>query len=148
MEPIQEVLLWSLTLSLVLALIYRILTKPREIRAIKEEVKEIRGKMKKSQKDGNTEETNRLLSEMMKLNQKQLRSNMKPMLASMVIFLVAIGFLRDTYSNFLIQLPFTLPLLSYSFPFVVLRDSIGWFWWYILITIPCTFIFRRLLGVE
>jgi len=148
MIPIQEVLVWSLMLSLVLALIYRLLTKPKEIRSLKEEIKEYKDKMGKARKEGKTEETNRLLSEMMKLNQKQLRSNMKPMLASLLIFFVFLGFLRETYSSFLIQLPVILPLFSYSFPFIALRESIGWFWWYILITIPSTFLFRKLLGVE
>lgn len=146
--PIQEVLLWSLLLSLILSALYRILTKPGDIKRLKEEMKFYREKSKKAQKEGNTEEVNRLLSETMKVNTKMMKSNMKPMIASLAIFFIALGFLRDTYSTFLIQLPFTLPLISYSFPFILLRDSIGWFWWYILITIPATFIFRKLLGVE
>ncbi|MBL7160500.1 MAG: DUF106 domain-containing protein [Candidatus Aenigmarchaeota archaeon] len=148
MLPIQEVLIWSLGLSLLLAVLYRFLTNPREIKLLKEEIKGYRERSNKAQKAGNAEEANKLLSEMMKLTSKQMRSNMKPMIASLVIFFIAIGFLRETYSNFIIQLPFILPLLSYSFPFIILRDSIGWFWWYILITLPATFIFRKLLGVE
>ena len=148
MLPIQEVLLWSLLLSLILAILYRVLTKPAEIRRLKDELKEHRVRMKEVQKSGDKAATDKALSEMMALNQKQLKGNMKPMLASMIIFFVAVGFLRDAYSNFLIQLPFTLPLFSYSWPFIILRDTIGWFWWYILITIPATFAFRKLLGVE
>ena len=146
MTAIQEVLLISLGLSLLFALFYRFLTKPAEMKRLKEEQKFHKEKMKQAK--GNAEETNKLLGEMMKLNQKMMRSSFKPMLASLAVFFLATHFLRTTYPAFAIQLPFTLPLLSYSWPFLVLRDSICWFWWYILITIPATLLFRKLLGVE
>lgn len=148
LNMITQVLIYSLTLSLVLAIIYRLLTKPDEIRRLKEELNDYRKKIKSAQKSGNTQEANKLLSDMMKINQKQLRSNMKPMLVSMILFFVVIGFFRDAFTELVIQLPFVLPLFSYSFPFILIRESIGWFWWYVFITVPCTFLFRKLLGVE
>lgn len=144
----QDIFIWSLLLSLGLSIIYRILTKPAEIRRIKEDVKVHREKMKALQKEGKQEDVNKALSEMMKLQQKQMKASMKPMIVSLLIFFVVLGVMREAFSTAAIQLPFTLPLISYSFPFVFLRDSIGWLWWYVLITIPFTFMFRKLLGVE
>ena len=148
MAPIEEVLLLSVGISFVLSVIYRVLTKPAEMKRVKEEVKLHRERMKKAQKEGNKAELSSSLSEMTKLNQKQLRGSMKPMLVSLLVFFVFVGFLRQTYVTFSIHLPTTLPLLSYSYPFIALRSSIGWFWWYILVTVPCTIVFRKLLGVE
>jgi uncharacterized membrane protein (DUF106 family) len=104
--------------------------------------------MNKAKASGDKAEMEKFMSEMLKAQQKQMKQTMKPMIASVVLFFIFIGFLRETYSDVILNLPFTLPLASYSFPFIILRDSIGWFWWYILITIPATMLFRKLLGVE
>lgn len=148
MEGVTELLLMSLGLSIITSLAYRFLTNPKEVKQHKEEMKEYRGKTKAAQKAGNTEEMNRLLGESMKINQKILKSNMKPMIITFGVFILAIGYFRDTFSMLILDLPFALPLISYSWPFLLMRDSIGFFWWYFLVTLPATFIFRKLLGVE
>jgi uncharacterized membrane protein (DUF106 family) len=148
MTQIFEVFLWSILLSLVLALIYRFLTNPEEIRRIKGEVKFYREKVKKAQKEGNKEETNKHMSDMLKLNQQHMKQNMKPMFLSMIIFFIFLGWLNQTYAALVVPIPFSLPLLGWEFPFVYIATEINWFWLYILITIPATFVFRKLLGVE
>ena len=148
MTPLQEILLISIGLSVFSAILYRVLTKPEEVKRVKEEVKGFREKIKEAQKAGKNDEASKLMSEMMKANQKQLKGNMKPMFVSMIVFIATIAFLRETYATFILNLPVAIPLLSYSFPFIIIRDTIGWFWWYILITIPLTFAFRKFLGVE
>lgn len=241
---ITDVLILSLGLSLLLAIIYRVFTKPEEMRRLKGEMKEIRAKMKEAQKAGNQQETNRLLTESMKLNQQQFKGNMKPLMASLLIFILALNIMGGLYgphvpvavtyqdvpglgtvpagtltigdvaydvvitddnhsvivdlnrdgtfdedsfgreavifqegenywkflgpdqgafpfvpaqqNTFLftpdiLELPFTLPLPAWDFvgfPFFKMSTHIGWFWFYLLITIPTTFLFRKLLGVE
>jgi uncharacterized membrane protein (DUF106 family) len=134
-----EVMLFTIGMSLVLAIIYRLLTKPEEMRRIKENMKEIQAKVKHAQKSGDTDQVSALTSEMLKGSQQQFTQNMKPMIVSMVIFFVFIGFLRATYQGTLIQMPFAVPFIG---------SVIGWFKWYILITLPFTLFFRKLLGVE
>jgi len=134
-----EIMLFTIGMSFVLAIIYRVLTNPEEMRRIKENMKEVQAKVKKAQKSGDTDQVNALTSEMLKGSQKQFTQNMKPMMASMLIFFVFIGFLRAQYQGVLIALPFFVPFIG---------SMIGWFKWYILITIPFTFFFRKLLGVE
>ena len=148
MLPFEEVLVISLLLSLMIAVIYRLLTKPGEIRKTRKDISFYSNKMKEAQKSGNKAEADKYMSEMLKANQKVFKENMKPMFVTMIIFIVVLGVLKQAYSTFFLQLPFTLPLISYSFPFIVLRDSIGWFWWYILSTVPATLMFRKMLGVE
>lgn len=149
--PFQEILLWSLVLSFVLALLYRVLTKPEEIRQLKEDLKDHRVKMKETQKGGDKEEINKALSEMMKMNQKQLKSNMKPMLASLILFLVVLNWMGAAFVDVVISLPFPIVLPTWELagiPFVAIAMNIDWFWWYIIVTLPFTFVFRKLLGVE
>jgi len=134
-----EIMLWTIGLSFVLAIVYRLLTKPEEIRRIKANMKEIQAKVKHAQKSGDTQQVSALTSEMLKGSQQQFTQNMKPMMVSMLIFFVFIGFLRAQYQGTLIALPFAVPFIG---------ATIGWFKWYILITLPFTLLFRKLMGVE
>ena len=148
---VELLLAYSVILSLVISVIYRVLTNPKEVRRIKEEAKFYNQKVKKAQKAGNKEEVNRYTGEMMKASQKQMKITMKPMLASMVLFLFILGGFHTTFAELLIPLPFSLPLPTWEmagFPFVYLTAELNWFWWYVIITLPCTLAFRKALGVE
>jgi uncharacterized membrane protein (DUF106 family) len=148
MQPFIELFIWSLLLALVTALLYRFLTKPAEMRAAKQAMSELREKANRAQKAGDTKQASVLMSEMMKSNQKVFRMNMKPMMASMVIFFVVLGWLAATFETMAIALPFLLPMVTGAFPFVELTSSYNWFWWYLIVVIVGNFVFRKLLGVE
>lgn len=148
MGDILMVFIWSVLLSLVLSLIYRFLTNPSEIRRIKRDMQFYRKKMNEAQKAGNKEEMDRYLKQSMKLNQEHLKHNMKPMIFSMALFLVVLGWLNNAYTDLVVPLPINLPVLGWEFPFLHLTMEYNWFWWYLVITVPFTFVFRKLFGVE
>ena len=157
MGPFVTELLISLVLSFIIALAYRFLTDPKEIKRIKEDVKSYRKRIKEAQKAGKQDEANRLMTESLKANQKMMSQSMKPMLVSMAVFFVMVyGVMGPMFAGVVeLTLPFALPLPFYSsvfgfipFPGIAMRISIGWLWWYILITAPGIQIFRKLLGVE
>lgn len=148
MAALEEIALASVGISLASALLYRFLTKPQETKNLKQDMKSLREQMRKAQKEGKMEEANKYMAETMKLSHKQLSMNAKPLLISGFLFIVVTTFLRATYPTFQLALPFPLPLLSYSFPFIVIRETIGWLWWYILVAIPAALLFRRFMGVE
>lgn len=97
LTPVGEVLLISIGLSFLLAALYRILTKPEEIRRAKSEMEFYKKKANKAQKAGDTEEMKKYTGEMMKASQVQMKQSMKPMIASMVVFFVLLGWLSGTY---------------------------------------------------
>lgn len=101
--PYQDILLWTLLLSFVSSLIYRVFNKPAEMRKIKEDMKFYREKSKEAQKEKDTKKANEYVSEMMKLSQKQMRTNMLPMFVSLGIVLLAFGFLSQTYGGVTIE---------------------------------------------
>ncbi len=137
--PFQEVLVFSVLLSFILALIYRVLIKPEDMRRIKEDMKFLREKVNSAQRSGNQDEVKRYSSDMMKASQEQFKVSMKPMFASMILFFFFLGWINTTYAEMMITLPFALPFLGLQ---------INWFWWYIIITLPTTMVFRKALGVE
>lgn len=139
MSMMLEMLLVSVGLALLLAVLYRLLTKPEEMKKIKREMEFFKDKANKAQKAGDLEEMKKQTNEMMKASQKQMKQTMKPMFASMVIFFVVLGWLTTAYAELAISTPFVIPFIG---------NSLNWFWWYLIIVIPANLVFRKALGVE
>jgi uncharacterized membrane protein (DUF106 family) len=97
--PYQEIFLWALALSFLISLVYRIFTKPHEMRQIKQDMKLYREKSKEAQKNKDLKKANDHMSEMMKLSQKQMRHTMKPMFITLGIVLILLGYVNTTYSG-------------------------------------------------
>lgn len=215
----------SFGLSATIAVIYRFTTKPAEMRKIKDDMKFYKIKMNEAKKAGETDKMNLYAQEMMKASQGQFKHNMKPMMITMMLFFLILGWLHTTFgavevsfadaqqatfshggseypvlytktedgfsvgvdldrdgsfsagetfsdgqmfsngeghwqvsattegfflfqsvkentvsfSPMVAELPFSLPFLGLY---------LNWFWWYIFISMPATFIFRKILGVE
>ncbi len=208
--PHVEIFIWAMALSFIITLVYRIFTKPEEMRKIKEEMKFYKEKSNEARKRKDMKKAEEYMSEMMKVSQKQFRMNMKPMFVSMIIVIFLLGFVHQAYNGvavktnqngigyfsftgfnhtlrienekvsidvndngdfsdeeayakgdvarvggvywsvspesdektdmfLLIRMPFPLPIFGYY---------LNWLGWYILCTLPATWIFRKLLGVE
>jgi uncharacterized membrane protein (DUF106 family) len=139
MQPFIELLVWSVLLAFITALLYRLLTKPGEMRRIRQEMNDLKGRASKAQKAGDAKEATRLTSEMLKGNQAVFRMNMKPMMVSMLLFIFILGWLAARFATLSMSAPFYIPFIGSSF---------NWFWWYFVVVIAGNFIFRKLLGVE
>jgi len=99
--PFQELFIWSIVISIIYALLYRFLSKPKEMREIKEKMKENKEKLKRAQKEGRKEETSQLYSESMSLTKKQFEMTKKPMFASFALFfIVVLGFLSPVFGPY------------------------------------------------
>lgn len=146
--PFQELLVFSIALSVLMALLTKFLTNQKDLRNIKHSLKSMREKLSKAQKAGDTKEMTRLNSEMLKMSQKQFRENMKPMFISLFIFVFAIGWFAARYEELSLTLPFALPLLVPAFPPVVFSSALNWFWWYLFLVIPTSMTVRKLLDIS
>lgn len=135
----QEVLIISIALSLLIVILTKLLTNQDEIKKAKREMKFYQEKIKKAQKAGDNQTVSKLSNDMLKASSKQLRQSMKPMFVSLIIFVIALGWLAAEYGELVINLPVTLPFLG---------SELNWFWWYLIIVLPTSFIFRKVLGVE
>jgi uncharacterized membrane protein (DUF106 family) len=135
---IEEILIAS-GIIFTITLVYRFLMNQNEMREIKEKQKEKQARIKELQKT-NPEEAKRVMSEMLKLSNKQFRMTMKPMIVSMIIFFVVVlPFLPNLYPGAVVYLPFSLPYFENDF---------GWLAWYVIVSLPLNTVFRRLLGVN
>jgi uncharacterized membrane protein (DUF106 family) len=137
--PFEEIFIWAVISSAILALIYRIFIKPSEMAGMKKDIQFFRDKIKEANKLGDTKKSQEFLGGMMKVNQKMFSKNMKPMIVSMVFSLAILGFIGQQHAAAVIKMPFVLPFIG---------PQTGWLVWYIIATLPFTFCFRKLLGVD
>ena len=134
---IEELLLVSAILF-ISSLIYKFLINKEQMREIKAKQKEKQQRLKEVQKT-NPAEANQVMNEMLKLQQKQMKLTMKPMIVSFIIFILVLPILPSLFPGVVANLPFTLPYFGNTFE---------WLPWYFVLTIPLNTIFRKVLGVE
>jgi uncharacterized membrane protein (DUF106 family) len=133
-----EEILASAAIVFIISVFYRLLINQNEIRELKSSLKEKQAKMKELQKT-NPEEANKMLSEILKLNNKQLRMTMKPMLLTLVVVGIALPYFGQVFPGEVVKLPFTLPYFGNDF---------GWLAWYIIVSVPLGQLIRKLIGAE
>lgn len=97
MSVLFEVILIASGLALALVVITRVLTDPKKIKEIKDEIAFYKKKISQAQKEGNQKEVKRYTSMMISTSKKQFKSSMKSMMVSMVVVLVAFYFLGTSY---------------------------------------------------
>lgn len=100
MTPLVEITLISLLLSVAMTLITKFLSNQEAIKEAKKEMEFLKKKVKEAQKTGNQKDVKRYSSMMMSRSKDQFRHNMKPMMVTMVVVLVAFSFLRGQYDGF------------------------------------------------
>jgi len=133
-----EELVISAVIVFIITLFYKVLINQNAVRELKNEQKEKQQRIKELQKT-NPEEANKLLNDVLKLTNKQMRMNMRPMIPTFILVIVALPWLAQLFPVAVVKLPFTLPFFGNDF---------GWLMWYIIVSIPLNQLFRRLIGVE
>jgi uncharacterized membrane protein (DUF106 family) len=104
---------------------------------LRAEIKDMQENIRKLQKS-DPEAANRQMAEMLKLTNKQLRMSLKPMLPTMIFVLALLPWMGAVFTGPVVLLPFSLPFFGADF---------GWLMWYILLSIPLSGLFRKILGV-
>jgi len=133
-----EELVLSAVIVFIITLFYKVLINQNTVRELKNEQKEKQQRIKELQKT-NPQEANKLLNDVLKLTNKQMRMNTRPMIPTFILVIITLPWLAQLFPEAVVKLPFTLPFFGNDF---------GWLMWYIIISIPLNQLFRRLVGVE
>ena len=136
--PALEVFIIAVLVSFLLTLPYKFLVDQKKMREHKEKVKEIQKRIKEAQKN-DQKKANELMTEMLALSNKQMMSNFKPMIPGMILVILFLPWVAATFTGPVVSLPFTLPFFGNDF---------GWLMWYMLASLPATYMFRKMLGVQ
>ncbi|MFQ6010113.1 MAG: EMC3/TMCO1 family protein [Candidatus Aenigmatarchaeota archaeon] len=142
LPPILAEMVIAAVIAFIITIFYKKMVNQSELKELKEEQRKLQEKVKELQKT-NPDEANRLTKEMLKLTNKQMKMNFKPMLPTLLLVIILFPWIASVFmsSEHLLRamLPFTLPFFGNDF---------GWLMWYIVVSIPFSQIFRKLLGVQ
>lgn len=135
----QEIFILTLALTLLTSVIHKRFTRQNVLKKIKDDLTFYKERMKSAQKSGDIKTANEMMKAMLSLNKKYFMASMKPMIISLVIFTVVLFAFGIIYAEAVIKLPINIPLLG---------NELNWFWWYFMVAIPFSMIFRKLLDVK
>lgn len=137
--PLWAILGVSVIVSFIFSLTYKLLIDQDKMKFIKSELENLREKMNKAKKNNKEKELKDLYTKSLAISNKQMMLTMKPMMVSMIFIFILLPWLKYAYPEVLFKMPFYLPMFG---------ATIGWLGLYIIVSLPTTFIFRKLLGVE
>lgn len=143
-KPHISLLIVSAFITVLVIFINRIFVNQKLMKEIKQKMENIREQLTRAQKEGNTEEANKFLSEMMKTNSEMMKHTFKGMIVSLVILSLFLPWIKQTYDVtykgiVIAKLPFTLPFVG---------SSLDWLIWYILVSLTIGWVFRKLIGAD
>ncbi|MCD6477372.1 MAG: DUF106 domain-containing protein [Candidatus Aenigmarchaeota archaeon] len=135
-KPIAELIVAAVFI-LIVTLFYKFLVNNKQMKELREKQKEIQLKIKQSNPDSG--EVKDLTKQMLKLSNKQMKMNLKPMILTFIfILLLVLPWLQVAFRGTVAILPFKLPIIG---------NSAGWLLWYFICSVPLNQLFRKLLGV-
>tara|TARA_Y100000310_G_scaffold104733_1_gene103085 strand:- start:9963 stop:10367 length:405 start_codon:yes stop_codon:yes gene_type:complete len=121
--PVYSIMVIAIGITLISSLITKWLTNQEHLKSLKERQKELQKELKNCKDDCKIKE---IQMEMMKITGTMMKSSFKPMLITIVPFLILFAWIRGIYGG---------------------EDALlaSWFWWYLGSSLVSSLIFRKLL---
>lgn len=133
-----SVLLISVLLTVLILCLNRVFINKDLMKQIKSRMEELRENLTQAQKEGNKENINKYMSEMMKTNSEYMRHSFKVLVISMIVVLIFLPWIKYRYEGLAVAtLPFNLPFVG---------SSLNWLYWYILVSFAVGWIINKLFG--
>lgn len=131
--PLKMIGLLSVVLSLFVTLIYKFMTDQVLMRELKKDLKKHQQQMKDAR--GDAAKVSEISKQSMQVNMKYMSQSMKPMLITIIPFLLIFNWLRGQYDGLIFM---TLPFWPHT---------VGWIITYIVLSMIFTTAFRKILDV-
>jgi len=135
--PVAELIIAAFIIFII-TLFYRFLVDQNRVKELKAKLKEKQKEAKEIQKS-NPKQANALMSEVLKLTNRQFKMNLKPLFFTFILIMILLPWVASVFPATVVLLPFSLPFFGNDF---------GWLIWYIIISLPLNQLFRKFMGVE
>ena len=139
-NTVWAITLISLVLNIVIIISWKYLTDQEKLKHIREEMKKIREEMKEAKND--PQRMAEINKKSMEHSGEQMKQQFKPMLITLVPFLIIFGWLRSVipYDQVVINFPFNIWKPG-------LNDGMGWFGIYFITAMVFSTILRKIFKV-
>ncbi|MDI6826411.1 MAG: EMC3/TMCO1 family protein [Candidatus Aenigmarchaeota archaeon] len=139
-SPILMIFFIGAGISIFSSLINKKVLGTEKARETKKRMQDVRSEMLEAQKSGDKKRMNECLTELMKINSEYMRLSLKPMVISLILVIIILLFLRNTYTGMVVAtIPNTLPVVG--------GIKLDWFWWYFISTLIVSMTVKKILGI-
>lgn len=139
-KPIIAVLFISALITILITVINRLLVNQTLIKSLKKRMEEIRDDLSKAQKSGESEKANKFLNEMLEINNQYMKQMFKALTVSIIVVILFLPWVQFKYSGITVaKLPMAMPYIG---------NEMGWFWWYLIVSLSIGWSTRKLLGFD
>jgi uncharacterized membrane protein (DUF106 family) len=132
------IFIFSFFLTSLLLGINRLLLNKNLVKQIRERMESARENLNQAQKEGNKENIQKFLNELMHINNQYMRQTIKTLFASLIVLAIFLPWLSYKFGTA------TAAVLPFDVPF--LGTSISWLYWYVLVSFTIGWLLRRLFG--
>ena len=135
-----SILLISTTLTLLILGLNKIFVNNKLVKEIRTKMEGIKESLTQAQKQGNKENINKLIDEMMKTNNEYMKHTFKALIISMVVISLILPWVSQKYKGLTVAaLPFNLPVVGHT---------LEWLYWYVLVSFTIGWVLNKLFGVS
>lgn len=149
-ESVMAIISIAIGISLFSAFVHKKLVDRRKMDEIRKRIEDHQKRYLKAQKEGDQKKIAQLereQTEIMGLVKKNFMMSMKPVFITMPIFLVVLWWMGQTFGKMgpMLDLPFPIPLLTYSVEELGVVNGISWIGLYMIVAIPTSLIIEFIL---
>ncbi len=132
------ILIISAGITGLLLVLSKLLVNKNMVKEIRAKMEETRENLTKAQKEGNKENVQKFLDELMKTNNQYMKQTFKTMIISLIVVSIFLPWLGYKYQGLTVAvLPFSLPFIGSQLP---------WLYWYFLVSLMVGWTARKLVG--
>ncbi|HIE33557.1 MAG TPA: DUF106 domain-containing protein [Candidatus Altiarchaeales archaeon] len=131
-EPGVVIAAISIGLMIMSSMVRRATIDRVKMEEIRDRMKELQKTMKSASKSGNTKKLQTAQQEMMKLTMENMKQSFRPMVITIIPFIVIFGWLKNHYDNA-------------GTVATVLGFDFSWFWWYLVCAMITSLIINKVL---
>jgi uncharacterized membrane protein (DUF106 family) len=137
LPPFLSIAIFAIFSTLLVTFILKIFERKKVRAEIMKRLEEIREKLTVAQRSKNSEETERLIKELLSINKEYLKHSLKLILISFLIVLIFLPWLNFKYRGTAAAiLPFSLPVLGSKLP---------WFYWYAFVSLVISWLIKKFI---
>jgi uncharacterized membrane protein (DUF106 family) len=140
LSPVMSLFIVSSFVTILVIVLNRLLSNNKAIKEVRAKMNEVREQMTAAQKAGDKAGVDRLLEEMMKMNNEFMKHSYKTMIISLVVISIFLPWMKAKYEGA------TIAALPFDVPFV--GSSMSWLFWYILVSFTIGWVVRKTFGFE
>jgi len=139
-DPTISLFVVSALITVMIMGINKKFTNTKAVKEIKDRMQEVREQLTAAQNAGNNTEANKLLEQMMQMNNEFMKHSYKSLFISLIVISMFLPWIKGQYSGMSVAaLPFEAPVVG---------STMGWVAWYILVSFTIGWIIRKMFEFD